>query len=225
MKSIPLARSNSRSSAVTAVGRYRSPLTEILGTPADPERFTDTHLDRLRRYAVAAAPSFPCRELEAFISELFLAPEVVAAYFRPVTVHNPANQREPVHQVLPFELATAAAIRAAGMPGLAAHERAMAWVAAYTYPSGIFAAAEPSMRALADAGRMHKLDDEQMLRAVLLRDALRRLRSRNAALGNTLAALMDCGAEDDCDSEQVARLAAAVRVSVLGIKRMWQPWQ
>lgn len=224
MKSIQNARQSNRTSHVSIPALDRSPLLEILGISGDPERFTDTQIDRLRRHAVAAAPHLPCKELEAFISELFLAPEVVEAYFRPVTVHDSADPRAPVRQVLPFELASAAAANASGVPGLAAHERAMAWVAAYTYPSGMFAAAEPSMRAAAEAGRMRSLGDEQMLRAVLLRDAVRRMRGRNAALGNTFAALMDFGADDDCDAEQVARLAAAVRVAVLGIKRRWQQW-
>ncbi|MDE2607817.1 MAG: hypothetical protein KGL68_18050, partial [Burkholderiales bacterium] len=77
----------------------------------------------------------------------------------------------------------------------------------------------------AEAGRMKSLADEEMLRAVLLRDAVRRMRSRNRGLGGTFAALMDIGADDDCDSEQVAKLAAAVRMAVLGIKRSWRPWQ
>lgn len=110
------------------------------------------------------------------------------------------------------------------MPGLATHERALAWVATYAYPSGMFASADPSLRTSTEAARMRALSDEQMLRAVLLRDAVRRMRSRNAALGNTFAALMGFGADDDCDSEQVARLAAAVRLAVLGIKRRWQQW-
>jgi hypothetical protein len=109
MKSTHHAHGNSRTSAVSVPARERSPLAEILGAPADPECFTDTQLDRLRRHAVAAAPTFAYKELEAYISELFLAPEVVAAYFRPVTVHDPANPLGPVRQVLPFELATAAA--------------------------------------------------------------------------------------------------------------------
>jgi len=226
MKSIHYpASGNSLGSAVPSLARQPSPLTAILGSPADPERFTDAQLDRLRRYAVAAAPTLLHKELEAFIGELFLAPEVIAAYFRPVTVHNFSNPRDPVREVLPFELATAAAAKAAAMPGLATHERALAWVAAYSYPSGIFAAAEPSMSASAEAGRMRTLSDEQLLRAVLLRDAVRRMRSRNVGLANTFAALMDFGADDDCDSEQVARLAAAVRVGVLEIKRRWQRWQ
>lgn len=226
MKSIHQSvRGHSSNPAFASSPRERVSLTTILGTPADPECFTDTQLDRLRRYAVAAAPTLPLRELEAFIGELFIAPEVVAAYFRPVTVHDGANPRQPTRQVLPFELATVAARKAAAMPGLAPHERAVAWAAAYTYPAGLFAAAESSMRVAVEAGRIKSFGEEQMLRAVLLRDAVRRLRRRNPALGATFAALMDFGSEDDCDPEQVARLAAAVRVAVLGIKQAWHPWQ
>lgn len=224
MKSIHHAQSIPHPSAVPAAARAKSLLTEILGVPADPERFSDAQLDHLRRYAVAAAPSLSCKELDAFIGELFLVPEVVTAYFRPVTVHDPVNPREPVRQMLPFELAIAAAAKAARMPGLAPHERAMAWVAGYSFPSGMFAAADPSMRASAEARRMRCLSDEQTLRAVLLRDAVRRMRSRNAALGNTFAAVMDIGADDDCDREQLARLTAAVRLAVVGIQRAWRPW-
>jgi hypothetical protein len=202
-----------------------SPLTSILGTEVDPEQFTDKQLDKLRTHAAVHVPNLAPRELEQFSAELFCSPELLTAYFRPAAVSELRGGRTHVRMVLPFEYATGAAKRAAGAVHLRPYERQLAWIAAYAYPCGIFVTADPSQRPARELARIGATDSVTALRNVLLRDAMRALRSRNHELASTLAAVLDIGGqEDECDAQQVARLVMAVRMSMTRIQQIWRGW-
>lgn len=202
-----------------------SPLVRILGTHVEPDRFTGPQLDRLRRHVATSVPLLPTPDLDRFLGELFSAPEVVSAYFRPTLIHDRADPELPTRNVLPFDVAMAAAKKAAASPSLLPHERGLAWLAAYTYPCGIFAAADPSLRPLPEVDLITQQSDVKALRSMLIRDALRRMRNRNQPLGDTLAAVMDLGIDEQCDPQQIARILTAVRLAVVGIEQMWRGWE
>lgn len=203
-----------------------SPLTAILGHEADPENLTPAQLRTLRAHAAGCLPMrFAPRELEDFAAELFRSPELLTAYFRPTPVRELHGRKASFRLVLPFDCAIAAAKTAARASCLLPHERELAWVAAYAYPCGIFVAADPSLRPITQVRRISDADTTVALRNVLLRDALRSMRSRNHALASTLAAALDVGGqEDECDLQQVARLVTAVRMSMTTIQRVWRGW-
>lgn len=201
-----------------------SALDQILGKHADPDSFSEPQLNRLRRYIAASVPVLPCSELETFLGELFLAPELVSAYFRPTVVGDLSNPALARRNVLPFEKALAAARKAQLMRVLLPQERGLAWLAAFTYPCGIFAAADPSLLPQMEGKRFAQPMDPRVLRSLLIEDGIRKMRVSNQPLADTFAAVLDFGVDEQCDPQQVARVLTAVRMAVVDIERLWRGW-
>lgn len=215
--------SKSLAIAPAAIGTLRptraaSPLAQVLGPGAKFQTLSDAQMNCLRRHVIDAAPVRPGSALELFLWELFVDDQVVLAYFRPTALQLSASSRIAA-KTLPFEHAVRAADRAASLGSLPPHERMLAWVAAFVWPCGIFYENKPAANA---ARRTEALfDTRDATRACLLERALRQLRQRDAALGQTLAAVLDAAGSDSADADQLARVASAVYLGCLEIQRLW----
>ena len=107
------------------------------------------------------------------------------------------------------------------MGNLLAHERGLAWVSAFTYPCGMFAAAELWTGPTADIPQMKDMSEASLLRSALIRDPIRRLCRRNQPLGDTLSAVMGLDLEAEYDTEQLARILTSVRLALIRVEQVW----
>jgi len=164
----------------------------------------------------------PTPDMEEFLGQTFAQPEVVTAYFRPTPMVGRSVPPHATRMVLPFDHALRAAKRAAAMPVLWPQERGLAWLAAFVYPCGLFHGADPSLRHASGTRKGTPAQALHRLRYELLQDPLRQLRRRNLPLGDTLAAALGLDGSDQCDAEQVARLATAVRLATVELDQAWR---
>jgi hypothetical protein len=198
-----------------------SPLYRILQTALPFDGPTPAQKEKLRRHVARSVPPMPCPELEQFLCGMFAQDDRLAAYFRPTELYATADESSGLVRVLPFEVALAAARRAAAMPVLFPHERRLAALAALAYPCAVFHAADPSLRSLASRGKGRE-EDLALLRQVLLADPMRTLRAKNSALAATLEAALGFGMSDECEPHQVSRLVSSVRLATISIDQAWR---
>jgi hypothetical protein len=197
----------------------RSPIEAILGERVSGP-FTTEQIERLRLHVAQSIPPLPDAGLDQFLGTLMDSVTTVSAYFRPTRLVDATASHGLVEVVLPFDFALEAARKAAGMPSLLPQERALAWLAGFTYPVAHFYAADTSrgpdaFTQLPDAQRL------QELRLALIEDPLRGLRRRHCALADTLGAALGCEPTDVCEPQQFARIVSAVRLATLRIQQLW----
>jgi hypothetical protein len=198
----------------------RSPIEAVLGERVSGP-FTVGQIHKLRAHVARSIPPLPDSDMDRFLGTVVDSDVIVSAYFRPTRVCLTQRRQALVQLVLPFDFAMEAARKAAAMPALLPQERALAWLAAFTYPIAHFYAADTGRGAAAFTAA----PDAQQLRALrqaLLEDALRGLRGSDLALADTLAAALGYEPTEVCDVQQVARLMTAVRLATLRIEQLWR---
>ena len=99
-------------------------------------------------------------------------------------------------------------------------ERHLVSVAAFLYPCSLFHLSRIEALSLTKPP-IPTLDAIDTMRALLLEESLHRLRCRHAGLGNTLAAVLGLPHDDDVNTDQVTRMAAAVYLANLKVTAIW----
>lgn len=197
-------------------GPMTPPLQSILSTPLEGDDFTRSQITELSRYIQRTLPMLPGEDLNLFLNTLFEDRTMVSVFMRGREVHEDHGSR--FH--LPFDLAWQAGVRAHGSALLLSHEKPLAWVGAFAYSGGLFLCADPVYR---ESSRADPMDPSRIrnMRYLVLAEAFHVLRSRNNAVGETLAAAMGLMNTQDCDPDQIARIGAAVRLANLRIESLW----
>ena len=129
----------------------------------------------------------------------------------------------------PWKAAIDGAARAYLSPLLLPGEQDLAFVAAFMAPISRFTLLLPSvgMEEGADESAVAGLspqrpNDANVLRAELLRDALRQLARRNMPVADTLSAVLNLNrAPFHASEDQVARLSAVVALAVMPLHNLW----
>lgn len=220
MQTSPQSRPVQRASHHLQPHSARQRLQLIIKARSEPDQFTATQLERLRHYVACNLPFSLGPRLTAFIGTLLASPEIAAAYFRPTVVGDDAGRAQS-RLVFPYDLAAAAARKACRMDCLLPQERSVAWVAAFASPCGFFVARDVVSPRPFDMVQLALREDYDQLRALLVEEPLRQLRRADAPVADLLAAALSGSADDGCDGEQVARVATAVQLSLVGLEQLW----
>ena len=175
--------------------------------------------------AVQPSPTNPF--LEKFIHDVFNDECLVNAYFFPKylsrdsrTIVSVGDVSSLPAKVLPLEVAKQAGLQAKSMRLIQPEDRYLAQLATFVYPSGLFYLSHGAT-VLGTGSPVPEFFHIDEMREMLLEDALHKLRSRHARLGNTLAAVLGLPHDDDIDEDQVARIAAAVYLANVKVNAIW----
>ncbi|MEO8388006.1 hypothetical protein [Polaromonas sp.] len=174
----------------------------------------------------ALQPSCAHPLIQAFIGYVFEDESALDAYFFPkqVSRHMPATSAMPngpaVETLVPLEVARYAGLHAQSMSLVQPQERQLVNVATFLYPCSLFHLSR--IDALSGPNPpVPTFDAVETMRALLLEESLHRLRCKHAGLGKTLAAVLGLPHDDDVQTDQVARLAAAVYLANLKVTALW----
>ena len=180
--------------------------------------------------------------METFINDVFDDECVVNAYFFPKCMEREgreistalntkavkavkpvvATKRDAsfLDSWLPLEEAGHAARQAGCMKLIQPKERHLAQLAAFVSPCGLFYLSHVAT-VLGPESVVPTAAHTDAMREMLLEDALHKLRSRHARLGNTLAAVLGLTHDDDIDDDQVARITTAVYLANVKLNAIW----
>jgi hypothetical protein len=191
------------------------------GLPAPGScRLPPSEVQVLRQAMIKACDLQPGSALERFVKDALADAEIVESYFFPRIASQPVNMLPRKAQVLlPIEHALRAAHQAKAYGDLLPQERSLAFVAGLLYSCGVFHCTNPLFR---PPGRnwAPSRSYAKKLMGLLLEDALLKLHSADAGLGQTLAAVLGVGDAQDCHPDQVARIGTAVYLANFAVTQM-----
>ena len=173
---------------------------------------------------------------QAFIGHVFEDESTLDAYFFPKQVSRYSRGTSAVGSgsacdgpggtgpagecLLPLEAARRAGLHAQSMSLIQPEERHLVNVAAFLYPCSLFHLSRIEALSLTKPP-IPTFEAIDTMRALLLEESLHRLRCRHAGLGNTLAAVLGLPHDDDVNTDQVTRMAAAVCLANLKVTAIW----
>ena len=163
--------------------------------------------------------------IEAIIESVFIGQSLMAAYQLPKPVEgleyadmaHAVTDEEGVEmnakpQWIPMAVITCEAGQSLSMGFIRPFERCLTHLTTMLFPCGLFywhyvAQAFPERR----HGKRFRFDQVVMMRRLLLESPLKKLKARNPALANSMAAVLGLPYDvQDVNEEQVARIASAV---------------
>ena len=182
----------------------------------------------MRRPLILQALQSSCANplIQAFIGYVFEDESALDAYFFPKQVSrysrgtSAADDGSAGECLLPLEVGRRAGLHAQSMSLIQPQERHLVHVAAFLYPCSLFHMSRIEALSLT-VPPIPTFDAIDTMRALLLEESLHRLRCRHAGLGNTLAAVLGLPHDDDVNSDQVTRMAAAVYLANLKVTAIW----
>ena len=213
----------------------------VVAAPSSPSRPSSRTIEspavrKLLDKLQGLSPSYPDPVTEAFIESVFSDQSVMAAYLLPKPVEGieyadmtaeVGSELNEKPQWIPMAVMTRAAGQSLSMGLIRPFERCLTHLATMLYPCGLFychyvAQAFPER----GQGKPFHFDEVAVMRGLLLESPLRKLKARNPALANTLAAVLGLPYEvQDVNEEQVARIASAVCLANLKVTAIWAPHQ
>ncbi|HYW57040.1 MAG TPA: hypothetical protein VE934_08765 [Polaromonas sp.] len=197
-----------------------------VSSPYDPQLLQSAEV--LRSTLIRRRRHYNDPRLERFAREFFADDNMVWAYFFPREVGPSPHQQSfgSVAQLnmkavwTPLHMVNAAANQAMSMVIVLPHEREFIHLATMVYPCALF----HSVRAAVMGGYQRiavSPDWLTHLRGLFLTDALRSLRREDAAMSDTLRAVLGLPGEGHIHPQQVSRLMSAVHLAHLQTRAVW----